>query len=168
MGVESNIINRLQRLYKNSTTIVVVNNKLGRVMLDKRGSLRQGECGSLEWFCIGIDPLLRYLERRLKGILISSLPVYGPSLQGHPVPLPPLEERYKLIAYCDDVKPGVTTMSEFITIDTACSLFERSSGCRLHRDITADKCKFLALGRWRGVLEQEDIPLKYMKLSDTL
>ena len=168
MGVESNIINRLQRLYKNSTTIVVVNNKLGRVMLDKRGSLRQGGCGSMEWFCIGIDPLLRYLERRLKGILISSLPVYGPSLQGHPVPLPPLEERYKLIAYCDDVKPSVTTMSEFITIDTACSLFERSSGCRLHRDITADKCKFLALGRWRGVLEQEDIPLKYMKLSDSL
>jgi len=146
LGIESNIINRLQRLYKNSTTIVVVKNKLGRVMLDKRGSLRQVGCGSMEWFCIGIDPLLRYLERRLKGILISSLPVYGPSLQGHPVPLPPLEERYKLIAYCDDVKPGVTTMSEFITIDTACSLFERSSGW----GITADKCKFLALARCVG------------------
>ena len=59
-------------------------------------------------------------------------------------------------------------MSEFITIDTACSLFEKSSGCKLHRDLLADKCKFLALGRWRGVLEQEDIPLDYMKLSESL
>ena len=38
----------------------------------------------------------------------------------------------------------------------------------MHRDLNADKCKFLALGRWRGVLEQEDIPLNYMKLSDSL
>ena len=70
----------------------------------------------------------------------------------------------KLMAYCDDV----TSMSEFFTVDTACSLFEKSSGCKLHRDPATRKCKFLALGRWRGVLEQEDIPLNYMLLSDSL
>ena len=72
------------------------------------------------------------------------------------------------MAYCDDVKPSVTSMAEFITINTACSLFEKSSGCQLHRDPASRKCKFLPLGRWRGVLEQEDIPLNYMVMTDSL
>ena len=100
--------------------------------------------------------------------LITSLPVLGPSLPGQAVPLPPLEERFKLMAYCDDVKPSVTNMSEFLTVDRACSLFERSSVCKLHRDPSEGKCKFLPLGRWKGTLQQEDIPLPYMVISDSL
>ena len=65
--------------------------------MDKRGSLRQGGCGSMEWFAFGIDPLLRYLEKRLQGILITSLPILGPSQVGEQVPLPPMEERLKLM-----------------------------------------------------------------------
>ena len=168
LGVDEAVVRRIQSLYTDSVTIVVVNNTLGRVFLDKRGSLRQGGCASMEWFAFGIDPLLRYLEKRLTGILITSLPVLGPSLQGEVRPLPQLEERYKLMAYCDDVKPSVTSMSEFFTVDKACALFEKSSGCQLHRDPTSGKCKFLPLGRWRGVLEQEDIPLSYMVLTDSL
>ena len=122
----------------------------------------------MEWFAFGIDPLLRYLEKRLTGILISSLPILGPSLQGECFPLPPQEERFKLMAYCDDVKPSITTMNEFLIVDKACSLFEKSSGCLLHRDPTAGKCKFLPLGRWRGSLQQEDIPLRYMVMSNSL
>ena len=72
------------------------------------------------------------------------------------------------MAYCVDLKPSITSMSEFFTIDKGCRLFENASGCKLHRDPRAGKCKFLALGRWRGLLEQEDIPLKYMVLSDSL
>ena len=84
------------------------------------------------------------------------------------MPLSPMEERYKLMAYCDDVKPSVTCMNEFTIINTACTLFEKSSGCRLHRDTAAGKCKFLPLGRWKGTLQQEDIHLNYMLLSDSL
>ena len=122
----------------------------------------------MEWFALGIDPLLRYLEKRLNGIPIVSLPLFGPSLKEDKWPLPPLEERFKLMAYCDDLKPSITSMSEFVTVDKSCHLFELSSGCRLHRDPMAGKCKFLALGRWRGMLEQEDIPLSYMVLSESL
>ena len=158
----------IKGMYEDSITITVVNNKLGRVFHDLRGSLRQGGCASMEWFGFGIDPLLRYLEKRLKGILITSQPLLGPSLPGEPVPLPPLEDRFKLMAYCDDVKPSVTNMAEFFTVDKACQLFENSSGCKLHRDPASDKCKFLPLSRWKGTLQQEDIPLRYMTLSDTL
>ena len=72
------------------------------------------------------------------------------------------------MAYCDDVKPSITSMAEFMIVDTACSLFEKSSGCKLHRDPSTGKCKFLPLGRWKSTLQQEDIPLPYMVLSDSL
>ena len=59
-------------------------------------------------------------------------------------------------------------MEEFLLVDRACKLFELSSGCKLHRDPASNKCKFLALGRWKGTLEQADIPLPYLKLTDHL
>ena len=59
-------------------------------------------------------------------------------------------------------------MGEFTLINQAASLFERSSGCLLHRDPIAGKCRVLPLGRWRNVLQQEDIGHPYMRLHDTL
>jgi hypothetical protein len=93
--------------------------------------------------------------------------VHGPVSESHPQ-LPPLEERYKLIGYADDVKPAITSMQEFTLVDMAMTLFENASGCQLHRDPASKKCKFLPLARWRGTLQQEDIPCPYMSLSDHL
>ena len=66
---------------------------------------------------------------------------------------------YKVVAYADDMKPSITTMDEFYLVDRACALLERASGVKLHRDPAAGKAKFHALGRWHGVLCQEDIPI---------
>ena len=121
----------------------------------------------MDLFCYGIDPLLTFLDKRLKGILISSTPVQGPRNFLAP-PLHPLEERYRILGYADDVKPAITTMEEFLLVDKAMLFFEQASGCRLHRDPASKKCKFLPLGRWRGSLTQEDIPCKYMTISDHL
>ena len=118
-------------------------------------------------FSYGIDPLLIYLEKRLCGILISSSPVQGPTKFLSP-PLHPFEERYRVIGYADDVKPAITSMEEFLLVDKAMALFENASGCKLHRDPANKKCKFLPLARWRGTLEQDDIPCKYMTISDHL
>ena len=106
--------------------------KCRRVILNVRLSVRQGDKASMEWFTFGIDPLITYLEKRLQGILIHSLPVLGPLPPPPAPPLPPVELRYKLIAYCDDVKPAITSMQEFILVDMAMTLFEKSSGCKLH------------------------------------
>ena len=121
----------------------------------------------MHFFSYGIDPLLTYLERRLKGILISSLPVFGPVLRDHP-PLQPLEERYRVVGYADDVKPAITNITEFTIVDKAMAMFENASGCRLHRDPATKKCKFLPLAKWRGSLKQVDIPCYYMTISDHL
>ena len=59
-------------------------------------------------------------------------------------------------------------MADFQLVDQACRLFDLASGCKTHRDPSSDKCKVLALGRWRGTLQQEDIPVPYLKLTDHL
>ena len=165
-GVREEALARFTNLYKDGITIPVVNNIPGNPIYNNRMSLRQGDRPSGIWFCYGIDPLIVYLEKRLQGILVHSLPVQGPALHGQV--LPPKETRYKIQGYLDDCKPAITTMAEFQLVDAGCKLFENSSGCRLHRDPRSDKCKVLLLGRWKGLLNQEDIPIQYLKVTDHL
>ena len=166
-GVDQAIINRLMNIYEDNITVVVVNSVPGRAFSNKRWSMRQGDLPSVYWFSYGIDPLISYLDKRLQGITVYSTPMYGPTLPASP-PLPNKKESFRLLAYVDDVKPAITSMSEFKLVDTASLLFEKASGCELHRDPTSGKVKFLPLGRWRGTLQQEDIPLPYIALSDHL
>ena len=166
-GVDPVVINRLRNIYKDNITIVVVNNILGQSFTNNRWSMRQGDLPSVYWFAYGIDPLVCYLDKRLQGISIYSTPLLGPTLPGSPA-LPSQQEVYRLIAYVDDVKPAITSMNEFLVVDNASLLFENASGCELHRDPASGKVKFLPLGRWRGTLQQEDIPLPYIVLSEHL
>ena len=168
-GVCEEVTSRVKRIYADSTTTVVVNNILGETFSNLRGSLRQGDVPSMYWFGLGIDPLLVYLERRLSGIPMASLHVAGPTAEGADSHvLPQVQQLYKVVAYADDVKPGISTMQEFSLVDRACSLLERASGVKLHRDPSAGKVKFLPLGRWKGSLTQEDLPHQYVQLSDHL
>ena len=166
-GLEPAVISRLKNIYKDNITVVVVNNVLGKSFINNRWSMRQGDLPSVYWFAYGIDPLVSYLDRRLQGITIYSTPVHGPTLPDSPA-LPNIQETYRLIAYMDDLKPAITSMQEFLLVDRASLLFERASGCELHRDPASGKVKFLPLGRWRGTLQQEDIPLPYIVLSEHL
>ena len=107
------------------------------------------------------------MDRRLTGLTVYSTPVHGPTLPGAP-PLPPLTETFRLLSFVDDIKASIKYMHEFFLVDKASLLFEKASGCQLHRDPASGKVKFLSLGRWRGTLKQEDIPVKYIALSDYL
>ena len=108
-GVDPALISRLKNIYKNNITIVVVNNMLGKSFVNNRWSMRQGDLPSVYWFAYGIDPLVSYLDERLQGITIYKTPTLGPTLP-RAAPLPSLEEKYKLIAYVDDVKPAITSI----------------------------------------------------------
>ena len=107
------------------------------------------------FFCYGLDPHLDWLERRLKGITMYE-------------DINQQVEVYKLGAYVDDVKPSITSMCEFTLVDQGSALFEAATGCELHRDSTSGKVKFLPLGMWRGTLSQEDLPVKYIVMSEHL
>ena len=132
-GMDKEVMKRLRNLYSSNITIVVVNNIPGKIVPNIRQSLRQGDLPSMEFFSFGIDPLLGYLEKRLAGILITSLPLLGPVNYGGDS-IGQIEERYKVYGYADDVEPAITNMQEFSLVDKTMSLFEKASGCRLHRD----------------------------------
>ena len=143
-GACQDLITRLRNLYTDNYSLVVVNNIAGAAVKNVRLTLRQGDVPSMELFSFGIDPLLCLLERVLTGILITSTPVHGPT-NLHDPPLQPVELRYKVIGYADDSKPAITSMEEFNIVDKALSLFEKASGCKVHRDPANMKCKFLPL-----------------------
>ena len=170
-GVCEGVIQRLQNLYHDNLSIVVVNNIGGKCVKNLRLSLRQGDIPSMFFFAFGIDPLITYLDKRLSGILITSLPVLGPvQVNSHADHLPPMEEHYRVISYADDLKPAITSMEELQLVNDASALFEAASGCKLHRDPASLKCKLLPLGKWRQQLSQDDLPddCKYFVLSDHL
>ena len=64
-----------------------------------------------------------------------------------------LIEKYTLISYADDLKPGVTSIEEISLCLPECSKLE-ASGVHLHRDPESGKVKILPLGRWRKTLNQ--------------
>ena len=78
-GLNKLAIERIKRYYDDSITIPIVNCIPGREIQNKRLTLRQGDCPSSMWFGFGIDPLLIYLDRRLTGIPIHSIPCSGPN-----------------------------------------------------------------------------------------
>ena len=158
-GLDKEVINSILNLYGNNLTVVVVNNVQGSCFPNTRWSIRQGDRPSSILFCYGLDPHLDWLENRLRGIPIYTSNFFSPATS---------TETYKLMAYVDDVKPSVTSMQEFKLIDQGSALFEAASGCILHRDPASGKVKFLPLGRWRGTLTQEDLPVPYIALSEHL
>ena len=81
---------------------------------------------------------------------------------------PDIETRYVLYAYCDDLKPAITSRWEFLLVERVMTLFELASGCKMHRSAESQKCKFLQLGRWKTELTQEMIPHQFFSLSDHL
>ena len=145
-------------MYKDHLTVVVVNNIHGRCFKNNRWSIRQGDRPSSILFCYGLDPHLDWLEFRLRGI-----PIYKNLKAENPA-----TEVYKLIAYVDDVKPSITCMNDFLIVDNGSALFEAASGCKLHRDPTSGKVKFLPLCRWKGTLTKEDLPVNYIAMSEHL
>jgi hypothetical protein len=166
-GLDQEVINRLTNIYSDNLTIVVVNNILGKTIPNNYWSIRQGDRQSSGLFCYGIDPHLVWLEMRLRGIPIYRQLSFGPALPGKESELE-LAESYKVIGYIDDIKPAITSMFEFTLVDQGSSLFEAASGCILHRDPQSGKVKFLPLGHWKGTLQQEDLPVNYIALSDHL
>ena len=104
---------------------------------------------------------------------LPALPLQPPD--GLPAPGGPhhqvnltIETRYKLYAYCDDLKPAITSIWEFRLVERVMTLFEKSSGCKMHRTAISQKCKFLALGKWKDELTQGMIPHSFFLLSDHL
>ena len=142
-------LSRIRRYYNKSITIPIINTNRSKKIENIRMTLRQGDGPSTVWYGYGIDPLLNYLEKRLQGITLQTITKFGPMEQGKQKKLEKVKDRYILMGYCDDLKPAITCIEDFYTIEKAVTLYEQSSGCKLHRDIKSKKCKILLLGKWK-------------------
>ena len=80
-GLPDVTIKRFFNLYTNNFSRVVVNGISGRNIENKHLLIRQGDKNAMELFSYGIDPIIDYLEKRLEGITIYSMPRIGPALQ---------------------------------------------------------------------------------------
>ena len=133
-------------------------------------SLRQGDLLSMIKFAFGLDPYLEILRKNLKGILIYSqqVKVQGPVEEsGHPLADKVEEERLTAFGYADDVKTAITSIEELLYVDRETVLFEKASGCRLHRNRDTMKVKLLPLGGWSGKLRQQDLPEQCQNIAVT-
>ena len=84
-GLDPQVVDWYLNLYTDNLSIVVLNNIQGRCIANNRMSVRQGDKFAMELFSFGMDPIIDYLHKRLKGILIHSSPRLGP-LPQHPPP----------------------------------------------------------------------------------
>ena len=92
-GLDPQVVDWYLNLYTDNLLIVIVNNIQCRCIANNRMSVRQGDKLVMELFSLGIDPILDYLHKCLKGILIHSSPRLCPLLQHahppqYPVPMP--------------------------------------------------------------------------------
>ena len=167
-GCSPSFVSTMRRIYEESPdyVITIINNEQQKKILNLRNSIKQGCRGSTELFTHSIDPVLAKLDRNLAGICYHKMATEGPK---HPVLGPPLavETRLKLIGFVDDIKAILRSIEEFKLLDGTISLFEKSSGSRLHRDPATKKCQLLALGRW-GLWKQRNSPLDYMLVVQEL
>ena len=166
-GCSPSFISTMRRIYESPNQVVtIINNEEQPKIQNLRNSIKQGCRGSTCLFTFGIDPVLDQLEKNLSGQRYHKMATAGPT---HPIlgPPPIIETRLKVAGFVDDLKCILRSQDEFRFLDHIISLFESSSGSRLHRNPETKKCQLLALGRWSG-WKKANSPLNYMKVTEEL
>ena len=158
----------MRKLYQESPSYIIctINNQQQSRILNKRGSIKQGDRASTALYCFSTSPFLSYLQKRLQGIMYHKLSTEGPA---HPILGPPLpvEARLRAIGFVDDLKCGVSSIKEFGIVEAAVKLFEEASASRLHRDPSSMKCSMLTLGKWSNWTQSQS-PIEYIAVVQEL
>ena len=166
-GLTPSVINIFRNIYSDAMALSYINGSMSKMIMDVTGNLRQGGCGSMEIFVVGVNPLLQLLNKKLKGITLYKAPIHGP-LRENDSTLPHLVKTEKVVGYVDDACPVVTSVDEFFTVDSCLKLFESASGCKFHRNPLTQKCKVTLFGPWKQKFNQENIPLPFLQVTDHL
>ena len=166
-GFSEKTINIFKNIYGSAIAVLVVNGAKCKEISDLLETLRQGGSGSMQIFIIGVNPIIQLLEKELEGIELYSQPIHGPVLE-HEKAITPRNQTEKIIGYVDDLNPVITKPEEFEKCNSCLIKFETASGCQFHRDPASQKCKVMPLGKWKEWLTQENAPLPFLQVSQTL
>ena len=164
-GFDVSAIKIFRNIYSDAMAMSYINGSMSKLIMDLSGNLRQGGCGSMEIFVVGVNPLLQLLEDKLKGVTIYSTPVQGPVQENEEV-LKPVEKVVKVVGFVDDACPVVTSEEEFTIVDQCLQLFEACSGCKFHRNPSTQKCKITLYGSWKRKYNQNNIPLPFLQITN--
>lgn len=93
-------------------------------------------------FVVGIDPLLRELDARLRGVRVGPVAV-------------------KAFGYMDDIQILSSNAMDTMLVDRLLSRYEQAAGLILNRK----KCKILGLGAWA---ERERWPVPWLQPVDQM
>ena len=141
MNFNKKIIEIVLSFHKNCFTNLKISNQ--SVCVSLYNALRQGEPLSATLFIIGIEPLIRKIERSVVGVKVG-------------------QNQYKVSAYCDDIQIASDNVSDIIKIEKIMTFFEKMSGLLLSRN---EKCKIMGLGEWENKTEW---PIEWLKSTDQL
>ena len=86
----------------------------------------------MQIFNIGVNPLIQQLEKKLQGVTLYSLPIFGP-VNEHEAQMANIKKTTSIIGYVDDLNPVITKIDEFEICNFLLLLFERASGSKFHR-----------------------------------
>ena len=135
-------INQIKALHKDISTQFIINGKLSKSLI-LLVSLRQGDPLALCLYLINQEPLLNYINRKVKGVTMASL-------------------TQKEEGYVDDISVLSTDLNDLEHLNQAFLKFESMSGTVLNR---SHKSKIMGLGRWK---DKEDWPLLWLRTEPSL
>lgn len=107
-------------------------------------SIRQGDPMASVLYVIYIEPLIRRLNKDVKGVQISNF-------------------KQASEAYMDDINTVVESEEDIVKVYDIVKKFEKVSGAILNR--SPNKCKIMGLGQW---IDKCDYPLPWMTVVDEL
>lgn len=135
-------VNWIKYLHKDISTQFIINGKLS-IPLILLVSLRQGDPLALCLYLINQEPLLNYINRKVKGVTMATL-------------------TQKEEGYVDDISVLSTDLNDLEHLNQAFLKFETMSGTVLNR---SNKSKIMGLGRWK---DKDDWPLQWLKTEPSL
>ena len=141
MGFGETFISWMKMLHNNITTRFILGDLSEPINI--LISLRQGDPLAMPLFLINMEPLLRYINKNIKGLQLGGI-------------------MSKDQDYVDDISAISTEIQDLFILDETFALFEKVSGTVLNR---SNKSKIMGLGGWR---DRQEWPLPWLKPENKL
>ena len=65
-GFSKRLIEIFKNVYSDALALTYINGNISKTIPDLRNTLRQGGCGSMQLFNVGVNPLLHYLNQNFR------------------------------------------------------------------------------------------------------
>jgi hypothetical protein len=125
LGFEETFINYIKTLYEHANSKVFINNEFGENIYLKRG-VRQGCPLSMYLYILFIDPLLKFIKKKINSTQIS-------------------QSYHEISAFVDDISIFIQNLTDIGKLENCIEIFEKATKSKVNRT----KSYLLKLGAWK-------------------